>query len=434
MNRGSKRRLSSSASFWPAPSIRRGDADRIALLTTAWPTAPADRAIVLHTRVVTGAGGGPDKTILLSPRWLANERYWVAAALFHPPHDRRFDVLRARAATVSCPLIGLADRGPLDLRLVRDLLSLCRHLRVNIWHAHDYKSNLIGLLLRPFHQMQLVTTVHGWVQHTARTRLYFPIDRFCLKRYDRVICVSDDLLGRARGLGLDEEQCVLLRNAVDETEFRRAYGQSASPLRAKYQVPPDRAVVGAIGRLSPEKGFAVLLAAMASLVADGLDFELWIAGEGERRAFLERLVETNGLRQRVRFLGYLPDLIELYHALDLFVLSSVREGLPNVLLEAMALEVPVVATSVAGVPGLVQDGRTGILCPPGDPYKLARAIYRLLGDVALRKRLAAAGRALIESQYTLRQRMTQERALYDQLLGARAWRPVGNDDHTMPAA
>ena len=85
------------------------------------------------------------------------------------------------------------DRGPLDFSLVKRFVKLCREQRVAIWHGHDYKSNLLGLLVRPHWPMRLVTTVHGWVKFTWKTPLYYAIDRLCLPRYERVICVSDDL-------------------------------------------------------------------------------------------------------------------------------------------------------------------------------------------------------------------------------------------------
>jgi glycosyltransferase involved in cell wall biosynthesis len=194
-------------------------------------------------------------------------------------------------------------------------------------------------------------------------------------------------------------------------------------------VPPGRLVVGAVGRLSPEKGYGDLVRATTLLAAAGVDFELWIAGAGEGRADLERLIETLGLADRVRLLGFRPDTVELYHALDLLVLSSRREGLPNVVLEALAMGVPVVAVAVGGVQWLIEHDRTGLLCPPGQVAALAAALERALRDEPLRHRLACAGRALIERDYTFSHRMAQERAIYDGLLAAGA-PPVRPDDRS----
>jgi glycosyltransferase involved in cell wall biosynthesis len=356
-----------------------------------------------------------NKTILLAPSFLADSRYWIGAAFLHPPGDPGFEVLRGRAAAAGCPLIGVPDRGPLDLDVVGHMLRICRRLGVRVWHGHDYKSNLIGLLLRPFHPMKMVSTVHGWVQRTPRTRAYFALDRASLRFYDQVICVSDPLFEQVGRLGVPAERRVLVRNGVDERTFRRQYPAERSALRAG--VPAGRLVVGALGRLSPEKGFDTLIRASGALLDRGLDFELWIAGEGPLEAELRRLIAALGLGERVRLLGYWSGTVGLYHALDALALSSVREGLPNVLLEALAMQVPVVATSVGGVPWLVRDGESGLLCPPGVVGALANALGRLLADAELRARLGQGGRALIEREFTLRARMAQERAVYDRVLG-----------------
>ena len=135
--------------------------------TEGWPNPPGEgRDVVLHTRVVTDTGGGPDKTILLSAPFLAETNYWLAAAYMHPPDDAGFDEVKSRAKAVGCPLISVPDRGPLDQSVLRQMLAICKRFNVRIWHGHDYKSNLLGLTLRPFWPMKLVTTVHGWVKHT----------------------------------------------------------------------------------------------------------------------------------------------------------------------------------------------------------------------------------------------------------------------------
>jgi glycosyltransferase involved in cell wall biosynthesis len=382
-----------------------------------WPVPPPGRDVVLHTRVVTGTGGGPDKTILLSASALADSRYWPAAAYLHPPDDPGFAVLRRRAAALACPLIGVPDAGPLHPPAAARLLEACRRLGVRVWHAHDYKSNLLGLLLRPLHPMRLVTTVHGWVSGERRARLYYALDRRLLRHYDHVICVSDDLLDRARRCGVPPDRCTLLPNAVDTAAFRRRRPPDRSPLRARLGVPEGRLVVGAAGRLSAEKALEHLVEAGAALGSDGPDFEVWIAGEGPRRAALEALIDARGLRGRARLLGFCSDPAEFFEALDLFVLSSIREGLPNVVLEALAMEVPVVSTAVAGVPRLIRDGRTGLLAPVGDVPALATAMARALRDGDLRADLARAGRALVEAEYDLGRRMRREQAVYDLVLG-----------------
>lgn len=382
-----------------------------------WPPAPADRRVVLHTRVVTGVGGGPEKTILLSAPHLADSDYWLAAAYMHPPGDPGFATLRRRAAELESPLISVADRGALDWRVVRELVRLCKHYRVAIWHGHDYKSNFLGLVVRKFWSMKLVSTVHGWVKQTRRTPLYYAIDRHSLKRYDHVICVSEDLHDRVVECGALQERVSTVRNAIDAEVFRRQHASTEAALRRHHNVPPGRLVLGAVGRLSPEKGFMSLIRATARVVRGGHDVELWIAGEGDERDVLARLIDELGLHGRVRLLGFCNDVLALYEALDVFVLSSGREGLPNVVLEALAMRVPLVSTRVAGIPHLLEDRVHGILCDTDHLDGLTRAITEIVTAPELRGRLAEAGRQLVESSLSFRERMRKVEAIYDTVLG-----------------
>jgi glycosyltransferase involved in cell wall biosynthesis len=370
--------------------------------------------VVLDARVVTESGGGPDKTILNSPRFLAADGYKMLCAYMHPPGDPGFERLRCRAQRLQAPLLSVPDRGPWDLTVLTQLLAICRRERVSIWHGHDYKSNALGLLLRRFWPMRLVTTVHGWVKETRRTPMYYKIDKWCLPRYETVICVSEDLREQCVACGVPPDRSILIENAIDHHEYARR--QPIAGAKERLGLPPTRLIIGAVGRLSPEKGFDVLIRAAHQLLKTGTDLVLLIAGEGDDRPRLEGLARDLGVADRVQLLGYHTDTVALYEAMDLFVLSSLREGLPNVLLEAMALEVPAVATRVAGVPRMIEDGVNGLLIAPGSCEELTRALTRLAADSGMRARLGYAARKTIATRYSFAVRMQKVKALYDTLL------------------
>jgi glycosyltransferase involved in cell wall biosynthesis len=371
--------------------------------------------VVVDARVVVGSGGGPEKTILNSPRFLEPAGYRNLCVYLRAPNDPGFEALRVRAREWGAPLVEIADRGALDLGVVVSLLNLCRREKVAIWHGHDYKTNALGLLLNRFWPMRLATTVHGWVQHTRRTPLYYAIDRLCLPRYECVLCVSADLRDECLAVGVPADRCVLLENGIDLGQYSRRTELEAA--KARFGVPPGRRVLGAVGRLSAEKGFDRLIRATAELLRRGRDVELWIAGAGDESAALARLAAELGVAERVKLLGFRSDTIDLYEAMDVFVLSSLREGLPNVMLEAMALMAPTVATRIAGVPALIQDGVSGLLVRPGEEGELAEAIDRLLGSEPLRRQIAAEARGVIERRYSFAARMEYVRQVYDHLLG-----------------
>jgi glycosyltransferase involved in cell wall biosynthesis len=371
--------------------------------------------MVLHTRVITGAGGGPDKTILNSPRFLGDLGYRSACVFLRPPGDEAFQVIRDRAVAAQADIEEIDDHGALDWRIVPRLLSTCRRLNVDIWHAHDYKTNALGIVLRRFHPMRLVTTSHGWVEYTPRTRLYYLCDRWSLPRYERVICVSPDIREQCCRYGVSDERAQLIENAIDTDQFRRK--RSVDEAKSLLDWPPGRMLLGGAGRLSEEKGFDDLIRSVRELVDRGIDVGLIIIGEGQQRSVLAGLIHQLNLADRVRLAGFQSDLRPFYEAMDLFVLSSRREGLPNVVLEAMALEMPVVSTRVAGVPRLITDGENGLLVDLGDRPALSSAVARALGDADLRRALAKAGRSTIEQRYSFAERMKKVAAVYDELLG-----------------
>jgi glycosyltransferase involved in cell wall biosynthesis len=377
---------------------------------------PEGRAVVLHGRVVTGVGGGPESTVLRSPALLDGSAYWASAVYLHPPGDAGIALLRRRAEAHGCPLVTIADRGPFDLRPLRQLLDLCRRLGVRIWHGHDYKTNLLGLLLNRRHPMALVSTAHGWVTQTRRTPLYYAIDRLCLRRYQHVMTVAPDLHAAVRALGVPPARCTLIPNGVDSKEFRRRVPPAHAALRRQRGTPPGRRVIGAVGRLHPEKHFESLIEATAALQRGGLDVELWIAGDGPERARLQQLIHRLGVSDRVVLLGTVEDIAALYEAADVFALSSVREALPNALLEAMAMELPVVAAAVGGVPSVIRDGVNGTLCGSGDTAALKAALLRVLEDTGRAARMAHVARQTVERDFTSAARSAAERAVYDAVL------------------
>ena len=372
----------------------------------------SSKITVLHTRIVSGTGGGPEKTIFNSPRHLAHTRYRELACYLHAVGDPGMPILAERAAEKGCPLITIADPHPFDLRTLEKLARLCRELEVKIWHGHDYKSNFFGVLLERICDLRLVTTVHGWVKHTARTPLYFAVDRWSLRRYEQVVAVSQDLYDAALACGVRRERLSLIENAIDTEEFRRKGPARLAARRAGSATP---FVIGAVGRLSEEKGFHLLIEACERLADRGHAFELWIAGEGDQHERLARQIAAARHAPRWKLLGWQKDTLGLFEAFDLFALSSLREGLPNVVLEAMAMEVPVLATRCGGMSAFMHHGEDGWLVEPGSVDELEAGLERLLSDRALCTELASSARTRIEREFSFARRMEQMVLVYDRL-------------------
>jgi glycosyltransferase involved in cell wall biosynthesis len=322
--------------------------------------------------------------------------------------------LEQQALDLQAELIAIDDAGPLDWRVIGRLARLCRRERVAIWHGHDYKSNALGLLVRRYWPMHLVSTVHGWVHNTARTPLYYFIDRCCLRWYGRVLCVSRDLETRVRRAGVARQRCQVLENGIEADRFRRR--QTTSEARVSLGLPRDLPLIGAVGRLAKEKDFATFLRAFAAAIQLGLQAQAVLVGDGAQRLALEQLAKELQVVHLVHFAGHCADVRPWYEAMDLFVLSSLREAMPNVVLEAMAMEVPVIATRIAGVPDMLEHQRSGYLVEPGEAIAMTQAMHQLVSSHAQRLSLASAARATIEARYSFHRRMDRMQQIYDDVL------------------
>lgn len=373
-----------------------------------------ERPRILHLRVAAGTGGGPEKTILNSPKFIRQFGYDAQVAYLCPPNDPLADSLKVRAQEFDCPLTVIPDRGSRDWRVLTQVLGLCRKERIDILQAHDYKSNFIGLLVRRLHRCRLATMLHGWTDMSGRMPLYIRIDKWCLPGYEALICVSEDLVEECRQLKIPEQKIFLIHNAIDTEQFKRRFttNQAKSAIGAK----PERFLIGSVGRLSPEKCFAELIDTVIALQNSGKPVDLWIAGDGAERDALQQKIAKLGRGDSIRLLGQISDTKTFFQAMDLFVLNSIREGLPNVVLEAMALETPVVATRIAGIPALIKDGVTGQLIEPSDTHGLRNAIDNAILDERTQAMHAVEARRLIEAQFSFDMRMQKIAAIYDQLL------------------
>lgn len=210
---------------------------------------------------------------------------------------------------------------------------------------------------------------------------------------DAVICISDYCRSQLMALTPESrwDRFDIVRCGVDPAEFNPPEWRSTTTALR----------VLSVGRLVPEKGHAVLLAAVADLADRGIDVELTLVGDGPSRSTLEAAARERGVVERVRFLGAVgADVIhDHYRESDVFCLASFAEGVPVVLMEAMASELPVVTTLITGVPELVEDNVSGMLVPPGRADLLADALAKLANDPGLRARLGAAGRRVVAERF-----------------------------------
>ena len=227
----------------------------------------------------------------------------------------------------------------------------------------------------------------GEFVHVGRLGGYYDLKYY--RRCDHLIGNTEDIVGYAEETGWPAEKAHYLPNFVDDE-------RTAPTSRSALFTPTSAPLVLALGRLHPNKGFDVLLEAMARVP----DAYLWLAGEGPLRAELEDLAARLGVRPRTRFLGWRDDVAALYAACDLVVCPSRHEPLGNVVIEAWAQSVPIIAADSLGPGTLIEHMENGVLVPVDDALSMGRAIGHALGTRDLRERLAEGGRAAFEARFT----------------------------------
>jgi glycosyltransferase involved in cell wall biosynthesis len=279
---------------------------------------------------------------------------------------------------------------------VRQTVALIRREAIDIVHTHGYRSDFIGLIAARVAGIPIVSTVHGWTPVSIKLRGYQMLDRFCLKRFDSIICVSRRLHEEFVQLGISADRVIYLPNAVSLPEQIPGRRDTA---RQRLGVTAQEKIIVAIGRLSPEKGLDILLAAYARQFGSDRGVRLILVGDGPELVELKSLAGRLGIAEQVLFAGFSADVAGYYAAADLFVMSSHTEGFPMALLEAMAWGLPVLATAVGGIPDIIQDGKDGCLVPPGDEERLSAAMGHLLGDRGLAGNMGQMARQTITERF-----------------------------------
>ncbi len=324
------------------------------------------------------------------------------------------------ANLIKIPALGRELHPRHDIATLAALIRLMRRERPAIVHTHTAKAGALGRLAARLTGVPIVVhTFHGHVLDgyfsPTTTRVFLGIERTLARRTSRLIAVTprvrDELLAKDVG---SPDRFRVIRLGLDLQPFLDA-GRWRGGLRRELGVAADTPLVGIVGRLVPIKAHEVFLDAAARLAARS-SVHFVIVGDGELRATLEARVAALGLGPRVHFLGWRADLPRIYADLDVVALSSLNEGSPVALIEAMAAARPVVSTRVGGVEDVVTHDRTGLLVPSRDAVALGDAIQHLLDRPEVRQSLAAAGQLAVFPAYDMRRLLADIDALYSELI------------------
>ncbi len=364
--------------------------------------------VLISTRIV----GGPAKGLLqVIPELRRRGRFEVMLCTFagrKEPDSPFIRAARERGIRVNV----LRQRHHWDPGPLKDLRALVDPPGAII-QTHGYKEAVFGLALKRLSGRPWIAFLHGTTEENLKVRLYHRLDRALTRHADAIVAVSQELASRTLR-PRHRSKLTIIENAIE-----RHPQESLVPRRTLREAWQARGwVVGCIGRLSHEKGQAQLIEAAGRLARQGAPFTLVLVGDGPDRDLLQEKAQVEGVGAHVRFLGHVARMDEIYANLDMLVLPSHREGMPNVILEAMQARLPIVSTAVGAVPEMLVNGVSGLLVRPGDPIALARAIAALMSDPEKAARMGRKACEALYPRFSPERRAERFESLYDRVLEA----------------
>lgn len=328
-------------------------------------------------------------------------------------------VLADRLGELDIPITIFDEHSHNAAQLLFRIRRILADEKFDILHTHRYKENILGGLARTMtgvpHQIR---TVHGLAEPARgfkglKSRLYRLLDAIVTRtRIDMSIAVSCDI-ERQLSTQFGPEHVIMIHNGIDGERLQPT--TSPADIRKRLGLSAEHSLIGSVGRLTPVKGYQYLLGAFRIVAARHPHARLVLVGDGPERAALESLTAEYGLDKKVIFYGFTPDVGEILAALDVFVLSSLHEGVSISLLESLALGIPSVVTNVGGNPEVVRHNDTGLLVPSMDEPALAEAIGSLLDNPGRAIMMREAGRILVASEFSKSAMATRVHTLYRRL-------------------
>ena len=348
---------------------------------------------ILH--LIESSEGGGAETVVLS----------LAKALRARGHNCIMGLLQMgwlneRLEAAGFEIVMIRQRSSYDLACITGLVALVRKRNIDIVHAHEFMMNTYGTLTGVLSRIPVITTVHGRNYYWERRRRRIAY-RF-VSRFSRMVAVSEDLGSfLAKEVGISKSRISTIYNGVDFGECKDARLSSGAleTARESLAIPADSPVIITVGMLVAVKDHSTLLKAVANVVRTFPETILIICGEGELRVQLEDVAQQLRITENIRFAGFRADVFKLLQLANVYVCSSISEGLSLSILEAMVAGKPVVATNVGGNPEVVRNEETGFLVPPRNPEVLASKISLLLQDRRVAQEFGAKGRRRADEKF-----------------------------------
>jgi glycosyltransferase involved in cell wall biosynthesis len=365
--------------------------------------------------IATNFYGGPEKQIVAHALCLNKEHFCFLLISFID--DGQPNELVQIAQDRGIDVVELHSRNAFDPGTIRRLAQILRNRGINLLCAHGYKANIIGRLASWFAKIPQISVSRGWTAESPKIRVYEKLDKLFLKFADKVVAVSHGQRIKILTLVANADRVVVIHNAINLGEIPEAGWRDR--LRQELGLPHDAFIVASAGRLSPEKNYSTMVEVARLAVQHNAKIYFVIFGEGVLRSELEKAIVAADLCEHFLLPGFRKDLQELLHGIDVFMLPSHTEGLPNVVLEAFAVRKPVVATRVGGTPEVVQEGISGFLTKPDESALMAHHIQTLAANPDLCQSMGKAGYEHIQEYFSFEAQTREYEQLYMNMLKAR---------------
>jgi glycosyltransferase involved in cell wall biosynthesis len=304
---------------------------------------------------------------------------------------------------IQCPTLVRRLNIIKDLKAFFDIKKLIKKSKPLIVHTHSSKAGLLGRLAAKLAGVSIIVhTPHGHVFlgyfGPIKTRIFIILEKLASRITDKIVALTNREKEDHINLGIaNENKFVVIPSGVELKKFKEVPYNEKQNFKKELGIPENSLVVGTTGRLVPVKGPEFLIEAAKYIIPKYPNTYFLFVGDGHLKKNLEKKASNLGIEKNIIFLGWRNDIAEIISVYDIFVLPSLNEGMGRVLVEAMALGKPIVASNAGGIPDLVTHGKNGFLVPPKNPGQLAKYIQILLEDRERRERMGKAGKEMVEN-------------------------------------
>lgn len=368
---------------------------------------------VLHLRD-TDKICGPGKTIIETACRIDKDAFNLTIGLFLRSTEND-NIYHKAAIQRGIDVIPIRMSHQFDFSVLYKIIKIIRENNIHILHSHEYKSDIIAFSISRLIKIPIITTIHGWIENSLKSKVYIGAVKKVLPYFNKVVAVSPKIKSQLVSLGVPKDNISLIYNAiVVENYVPGSYPQKV--LRTKYNVPYDAVLIGNVGRLSQEKGQIQFLLAARDICRHNDKTYFVIVGDGPDLDQLKNTAAQFQIKNRVIFTGHVQDVRPFYQDLDIIALTSFTEGFPNVILEALCMNKPVVATDVGGVADIVIDGVTGYLAQAGDHREIGGKLLKLIDNPEVASLLVENGKKRIKEEFQFSTRVQKIQNVYSNIV------------------